>query len=45
METIKQNRLPKIYIADNTEEGIVNYFKESENFEFVGASGNGMVAV
>ena len=46
METIKENKTPKIYIADNTEDNsIVDYFKRSENFEFVGASSDGAKVV
>ncbi len=40
MEKIKETNLPKIYIADTTDE-IVNYFKQNENFEFVGSSADG----
>lgn len=36
------NKVPKIYIADNAEDNkIVEYFKSSENFDFVGASIDG----
>lgn len=46
MENIKENRLPKIYIADNAEDNnIVNYFKNSPNFDFAGASFDGMKVV
>ena len=46
METIKENKTPKIYIADNTEDNsVVDYFKQSENFEFVGASSDGTKVV
>lgn len=42
MEIIKETKQPKIYIADNTEENIlIDYFKENDNFEFVGASNDG----
>ena len=35
MENIKENRLPKIYIADNAEDNnIIDYFKNSLNFDF-----------
>lgn len=43
MEKFKENKLPKIYIADVTEDNkVVEYFKENENFEFVGASADGI---
>lgn len=46
MEKLKENKLPKIYIADNTEEdNVIEYFKQSDNFDFVGASCDGMKAV
>lgn len=46
MENIKENRLPKIYIADNAEDNnIVDYFKNSPNFDFAGASFDGMKVV
>ena len=36
------NKVPKIYIADNAEDNkIVEYFKSSENFDFVGSSFDG----
>lgn len=36
------NKVPKIYIADNAEDNkIVEYFKSSENFDFVGSSIDG----
>lgn len=36
------NKVPKIYIADNAEDNkIVEYFKSSENFDFIGASIDG----
>lgn len=42
MENVKESKLPKIYIADNTEENdVIEYFKASDNFEFVGASADG----
>lgn len=42
MENFKENKLPKIYIADNSENNnIVEYFKQSTNFDFVGASADG----
>ncbi len=44
MEKVKEKRLPKIYIADNSED-IVNYFKQNENFEFVGTSCDGTKVV
>ena len=37
---MEKEQKPKIYIADTTDE-IVNYFKQNENFEFVGASADG----
>lgn len=43
MEKVKENKLPKIYIADNTQE-IVDYFKSSADFDFVGFSSDGAVA-
>ncbi len=42
METKIQNNQTKIYVADTTEDNaIVEYFKKSENFTFVGASADG----
>lgn len=42
MENLKQNKILKIYIADNTEDNkLIDYFKESENFELVGTNFNG----
>ncbi len=46
MEKVKENKLPKIYIADNTEDNeLIEYFKNSEQFEFVGASFDGLKVV
>ncbi len=46
METVKENRRPKIYVADNTEDNlIVEYFKKNDTFEFVGASSDGAKVV
>lgn len=46
MENIKENRLPKIYIADNAEDNnIIDYFKNSSNFDFVGTSFDGVKVV
>ena len=46
MEKLKENKLPKIYIADNTEDNnLIDYFKQSENFDFAGASCDGAKAV
>lgn len=46
MENIKENRLPKIYIADNAEDNnIIDYFKNSLNFDFVGTSFDGAKVV
>lgn len=44
MEKLKENKLPKIYVADNTEE-IVSYFKDNPQFDFVGSNSDGAVAV
>lgn len=42
----KENKKPKIYIADATEENsIIEYFKKSENFDFVGSSFDGQKVV
>lgn len=42
MENIIEKKLPKIYVADITEENVVfDYFKANGNFEFVGASADG----
>ena len=46
MEQIKENKLPKIYIADATEDNnVLDYFKNNENFECVGASFDGLKVV
>lgn len=46
MEQIKENKLPKIYIADATEDNnVLTYFKNSETFEYVGASFDGLKVV
>lgn len=46
MENITESKLPKIYFADSTEENtVIEYFKNNNNFEFVGASGDGLKAV
>lgn len=46
MENIIENNMPKIYFADNTEENsVMEYFKKSENFNFVGASSDGLKVV
>ena len=46
MEMVKEKGLPKIYIADNTEENVVvDYFKNNENFEYLGASFDGQKVV
>lgn len=46
MENIKENRLPKIYIADNAEDNnIIDYFKNSLNFDFAGTSFDGAKVV
>lgn len=46
MENIKESKLPKIYIADTTEENsVIEYFKTSDNFELVGASADGLRVV
>lgn len=46
MENIKESRLPKIYIADNAEDNnIIDYFKNSLNFDFVGTSFDGAKVV
>lgn len=45
MEKLKENKLPKIYIADNTEDNnLIDYFKQNDNFDFVGASCDGVKA-
>lgn len=46
MENIKEKSLPKIYIADATEDNnVVEYFKHNENFEYLGASFDGQKVV
>ena len=46
MEIVKETKLPKIYIADNTEDNsIIDYFKKNDNFDFVGASSDGALVV
>ena len=46
MENVKEKRLPTIYVADNVDgNDIVRYFKESEDFNFVGASFDGQKVV
>ncbi len=46
MEKVKENKLPKIYIADNTEDNtLIEYFKNSDKFDFVGASFDGVKVV
>lgn len=46
MENIIENNMPKIYFADNTEDNsVLEYFKKSENFNFVGASSDGLKVV
>lgn len=46
MENIIENKNPKIYFADNTEDNaVLEYFKKSENFDFVGASSDGLKVV
>ena len=43
---LKENKLPKIYVADVAEDNnILDYFKRSENFEFVGTSFDGAKVV
>lgn len=42
MEKVIENKMTRIYIADNTEENkVIEYFKNNENFEFVGSSFDG----
>ncbi|MBP3431876.1 MAG: sporulation transcription factor Spo0A [Clostridia bacterium] len=42
MEKIKETKLPKIYIADATEDNLlIDYFKNNSNFDFIGASFDG----
>lgn len=46
MEKTNVNGLPKIYIADATEENnVIAYFKNNENFEYLGASFDGQKVV
>ena len=46
MENVKESKLPRIYIADNTEDNnVIEYFKNNENFDFVGASIDGLQVV
>ena len=46
MDTIIEKHLPKVYIADGEESGgVVDFFKESGNFEFVGCSSDGAQVV
>ena len=46
MESIIERRTPKIYIADTQEENrLIEYFKASDNFEFVGTSADGNIVV
>lgn len=46
MENIKENNLPKIYFADNTEDNnVIEYFKNNDNYEFVGGSVDGQKVV
>ena len=43
---LKENKLPKIYVADVAEDNnVLDYFKKSENFEFVGTSFDGAKVV
>lgn len=43
---LKENKLPKIYVADVAEDNnVLDYFKRSENFEFVGTSFDGAKVV
>ncbi len=41
MEKVKEKKPTRIYIADTTEE-IIEYFKQNENFEFVGSCADGV---
>ncbi len=42
MENVKENKLPKIYVADKVEENnIIEYFKNNDSFDFVGACVDG----
>ena len=46
MEKIKENKLPTIYIADATEENnVIEYFKNNQNFEYLGSSFDGQKVV
>ncbi len=46
MEKIKENNLPTIYIADATEDNnVVEYFKNSDKFKYLGASFDGQKVV
>lgn len=46
MDNIIEKHLPKIYIADGEESnGLIEYFKENGNFEFVGSSSDGLQVV
>ena len=46
MENIKETKNPTIYVADSAEDNVViDYFKKSENFEFVGSSSDGLKVV
>lgn len=46
MDNIIEKHLPKVYIADGEEsDGVIAYFKENENFEFVGCCGDGVQVV
>ena len=46
MENIKETKTPTIYVADSAEDNVViDYFKKSENFEFVGSSSDGLKVV
>ena len=46
MEKSAENNLPKIYVADATEDNnVIEYFKNSQNFEYLGASFDGQKVV
>lgn len=46
MDNIIEKHLPKIYIADGVEENnVLEYFKQNGNFEFIGASADGVQVV
>ena len=46
MEKTNKNGLPKIYIADATEDNnVIEYFKGNDNFEYLGASFDGQKVV